>query len=109
MKLATFAHQGVERVGLVDVAKATVSAVGLRGVDRVPTMLDLVRTTATEADLKPVGSAIGLDQVQLRAPIPRPVRNVFCVGKNYYDSQRHLSGPGHHPARSSGQLFPLDH
>jgi 2-keto-4-pentenoate hydratase/2-oxohepta-3-ene-1,7-dioic acid hydratase in catechol pathway len=24
-----------------------------------------------------------LDQVRLEAPIPRPHRNIFCVGKNY--------------------------
>ncbi|HHT66565.1 MAG: fumarylacetoacetate hydrolase family protein [Caldicoprobacterales bacterium] len=28
---------------------------------------------------------ISLEQVKLLAPIPKPVRNIFCVGKNYLD------------------------
>ena len=29
------------------------------------------------------GEAVPMDRVQLHAPIPRPVKNVFCVGWNY--------------------------
>ena len=31
------------------------------------------------------GSSTPLDQLQLTAPIPRPAKNVFCVGRNYKD------------------------
>jgi 2-keto-4-pentenoate hydratase/2-oxohepta-3-ene-1,7-dioic acid hydratase in catechol pathway len=37
----------------------------------------------TAARLSQGGSPIPLDQVRLTAPIPRPAKNVFCVGRNY--------------------------
>lgn len=104
MKLATFVHQDVEQVGLVDVADGTITPVGLRGVDQRPTMLDLVRAGANQIDLEPVGSALTLDRVQLRAPIPRPIRNVLCVGKNYYDHAREFSRSGFDSSAASGEI-----
>lgn len=40
------------------------------------------------------GNAIARDEVRLLAPLPRPPRNLMCVGKNYYDhaSEFHHSG-----------------
>src|SRR5262249_16386019 len=37
---------------------------------------------------------VPIDRVQLLAPIPRPRRNIFCVGKNYFEHARefHRSG-----------------
>ncbi len=32
-----------------------------------------------------IGAVHQLDQVQLAAPIPRPRKNIFCLGRNYYD------------------------
>jgi 2-keto-4-pentenoate hydratase/2-oxohepta-3-ene-1,7-dioic acid hydratase in catechol pathway len=33
--------------------------------------------------LQPAGSGLALEGISLLAPIPRPRRNIFCVGKNY--------------------------
>ncbi len=104
MKLATFVHQDVEQVGLVDVADGTVTPVGLRDVDHSPTMLDLVRAGAAQTDLEPAGSVLALDRVQLRAPIPRPIRNVFCVGKNYHDHAREFSRSGFDSSAAGGEI-----
>nr|WP_217703818.1 fumarylacetoacetate hydrolase family protein [Schlegelella koreensis] len=38
------------------------------------------------------GAPIALADVRLVAPIPRPRRNVFCVGRNYHAHARELSG-----------------
>ncbi len=35
-----------------------------------------------EVRLKP-SATYGIDQVQWHAPIPRPLKNIFCVGRNY--------------------------
>ena len=32
------------------------------------------------------GSGISIDEIEICAPIPRPAKNIFCVGKNYYDN-----------------------
>ncbi|WP_053365534.1 fumarylacetoacetate hydrolase family protein [Bacillus sp. FJAT-27245] len=36
---------------------------------------------------------IPLDEAKLLAPIPRPLKNVFCVGKNYADHAIEMGGP----------------
>jgi 2-keto-4-pentenoate hydratase/2-oxohepta-3-ene-1,7-dioic acid hydratase in catechol pathway len=33
----------------------------------------------------PRGTLLAIDEVELLAPIPRPAKNVFCVGRNYVD------------------------
>lgn len=36
-----------------------------------------------------------LEQVHILAPIPNPVRNIFCVGKNYQDHVSEMAKVGH--------------
>lgn len=38
--------------------------------------------------------AVPLASVRLRAPIPRPSRNIFCVGKNYREHAREFASSG---------------
>lgn len=105
MKLATFTVEGsdADRVGVVDseagVLKDITDALGVQG------LLDVIRTwsvrraelTAALASLP----AIPLEDVVLEAPIPAPVRNVFCVGKNYSDHVREFGRSGYDtPSRS---------
>jgi 2-keto-4-pentenoate hydratase/2-oxohepta-3-ene-1,7-dioic acid hydratase in catechol pathway len=49
-----------------------------------PTLLDVIRAQAAHGSV-PASSAgqYELSAVQLHAPIPRPAKNVFCVGRNY--------------------------
>ncbi|MBI3546062.1 MAG: fumarylacetoacetate hydrolase family protein [Gammaproteobacteria bacterium] len=44
--------------------------------------------------LTSVTARISLAQVRLVAPIPRPVRNIFCVGKNYREHVQELQTAG---------------
>lgn len=51
------------------------------------------------------GRGLALADIQLLAPIPRPRRNIFCIGKNYLDhvAEFHRSGydaSGHVPSAS---------
>ncbi|HRO26317.1 MAG TPA: fumarylacetoacetate hydrolase family protein [Luteimonas sp.] len=76
MKLASFLLDGRERVGLViDDGRA------VRPVVAPLSMLDLIALAEAPA----TGDAIPLADVQLLAPLPRPARSIFCVGKNYRD------------------------
>jgi 2-keto-4-pentenoate hydratase/2-oxohepta-3-ene-1,7-dioic acid hydratase in catechol pathway len=101
MRLATFAGaDGVERVGailfgdrIVDLAAADPGQPAFRS------MLELIRAgdsgmtraaTIARRLAGPAGADIAsgatvhaLGSVRLRAPIPRPGKNVFCVGLNY--------------------------
>jgi 2-keto-4-pentenoate hydratase/2-oxohepta-3-ene-1,7-dioic acid hydratase in catechol pathway len=86
MKLVTFESQG-PRAGLVlgdmvhDIAAHTRLPASLLDIVRLgePALIEL-RALSTTLEGKP---GIPLGTAQLLAPIPRPARNVFCVGLNY--------------------------
>jgi 2-keto-4-pentenoate hydratase/2-oxohepta-3-ene-1,7-dioic acid hydratase in catechol pathway len=40
---------------------------------------------------QPVGDALPIDSVRLEAPVPIPLRNIWCVGRNYHAHARELS------------------
>ncbi|MCG6122548.1 MAG: fumarylacetoacetate hydrolase family protein [Microvirga sp.] len=52
------------------------------------------------------GRRLGSD-ARLRAPIPRPARDIICVGKNYYDHAREFTASGYDSsAQSVAQAIP---
>ena len=60
---------------------ATVAESMLDIIDAGPALLDVLR----QAEAAPKTDAILLNRALLKAPIPRPRKNVFCVGWNYLD------------------------
>jgi 2-keto-4-pentenoate hydratase/2-oxohepta-3-ene-1,7-dioic acid hydratase in catechol pathway len=90
MKFATFVHGGRDHIGIIDEAGAR-----LHPVSAAKDMLDLVeRYEALKGELKPEGAGIPISEVQLKAPIPLPRRNVICVGKNYREHAKEFSHSG---------------
>lgn len=98
MKLATFTHAEKTGVGIVDGAQILDCAAACRKFGRgtAPAdMLELIaggkpameqlKSVLAEAKRSPnePGLWMPLTQVRLLAPIPRPRKNVFCVGRNY--------------------------
>lgn len=106
MRLATFRDTGGTRLGIeqsgamVDLMKAAVVA-GEAPSDELRDMLALIRAgddglrrvSALLADA-PAEARLALDALEIVAPIPRPTKNVFCLGRNYAEhaaeSQRAL-------------------
>src|SRR5947209_5922701 len=91
MRYVTYERAGTPRLGavtegrVVDVAEASGGALSAD-------LLDLIRAgpevwERARAVLNAVHAADGvpLGSVRLCAPLPRPPRNVFCLGRNYYD------------------------
>ena len=56
------------------------------------------------SDLPDVKDEFALDDVQLMAPVPRPRRNIFCVGKNYHDHAREFSRSGFDSSAAKGEV-----
>jgi 2-keto-4-pentenoate hydratase/2-oxohepta-3-ene-1,7-dioic acid hydratase in catechol pathway len=92
MKLATFSAlpSGEPRPGLVLDGKRIVDIPAALGAgDDTATMLGLIRAGAPMMErlrglaAKPPPAGLALADVKLHAPIPRPAKNVFCVGWNY--------------------------
>jgi 2-keto-4-pentenoate hydratase/2-oxohepta-3-ene-1,7-dioic acid hydratase in catechol pathway len=89
MKFATFEHAGREQVGLVNEEAGTVHPV------EAGDMVDLIsRFEELRSTIKPAAEGLPLDGVKVLAPIPRPRRNVICVGKNYHAHAREFAQSG---------------
>ena len=57
-------------------------------------MLALIAAGAPSANLREGSETVALDSVCLLAPIPRPRRNIMCVGKNYREHAREFAQSG---------------
>ena len=91
MRIATFRHDGRIQVGLV-----SPDGLQLSVLDLLPDAASLGAQTLIEAAAagRPLpatlGRVIALADVQLIAPLPRPRRNLFCVGRNYHAHAKEL-------------------
>jgi 2-keto-4-pentenoate hydratase/2-oxohepta-3-ene-1,7-dioic acid hydratase in catechol pathway len=65
----------------------------LRVADASLGVLPLIEALAAGDSLPPeAGARVPTEVVQLRAPIPRPRRNLFCIGRNYRAHAAELAG-----------------
>src|SRR5512134_1920294 len=88
LRLATVLHQGRARVGRLD---ADARRLQLFDIDGSRGALPVIEAAAAGAALPGVAETIDLDPQALMAPLPRPRRNLFCVGRNYRDHAKELS------------------
>ena len=92
MKLATYIHQGQQQVGLVSSDGRSVQALLLTAQECEAGVLALVDRQVNRLGFPDISAnSVPLDQVKLLAPIPRPRRNIFCVGRNYHAHAKELS------------------
>ena len=84
MLFATVEYQGKTFVGVVDKAGEKVTPVSVGDIN------DLFRGARGESK----GPAIALSAVKLKAPVPLPLRNIMCVGKNYHEHAKEFSASG---------------
>jgi len=101
MRLVTFRKNGHPTPGVLSESGDSVIDLSIVAPRAGETILDIVRGGRAALDLvTSARSAAGanamlpLDQAELLAPIPEPARNIFCVGKNYYEhaEEFHASG-----------------
>jgi 2-keto-4-pentenoate hydratase/2-oxohepta-3-ene-1,7-dioic acid hydratase in catechol pathway len=71
------------RIGLVDLKAGTVFDLGPATADGILPVVSGEVDVAIEPKARRAGSPI--EEVLFRAPLPRPRRNIFCVGKNFRD------------------------
>ncbi|MFL6650968.1 MAG: fumarylacetoacetate hydrolase family protein [Sulfurifustaceae bacterium] len=97
MHLVTFSDDAGERIGAWTADRREVVDLAATGSNVPRTMLDLIRAgapglAAARAALSAPRRALA--SVRLHAPIPRPAKNIFCVGKNYKEHAREFHGSG---------------
>ncbi|HET8744386.1 MAG TPA: fumarylacetoacetate hydrolase family protein [Ramlibacter sp.] len=105
MKIAAYRHQGQPGVGRVSADGRQVEPFQLSPEEAARGALPIVEAQAAGRALPATGAPIALDQVELLAPIPRPRRNIFCVGKNYHAHAKEFAGSGFDSsAKSHGDI-----
>jgi 2-keto-4-pentenoate hydratase/2-oxohepta-3-ene-1,7-dioic acid hydratase in catechol pathway len=106
MRVAAYRHNGQPGVGRVSADGRQVEPFQLSAAELALGALPIVEAQAAGRALPAVGKPIAIDQVQLTAPIPRPRRNVFCVGKNYHAHAKEFAGSGFDSSAKSGGDIP---
>jgi 2-keto-4-pentenoate hydratase/2-oxohepta-3-ene-1,7-dioic acid hydratase in catechol pathway len=97
MKVASFEHEGEARIGFVDPNLRTVHILG--PID----MVDLIKDfEPASTRFKPTGGTVGFHDLRFLAPIPRPSRNIFCVGKNYREHALEFAKSGYEAGAIKG-------
>ncbi|MEO8278542.1 MAG: fumarylacetoacetate hydrolase family protein [Ideonella sp.] len=87
MRLATVIHQHCPRIGRVSDDSSSIT---LYACDGALGAMPLIDATAAGRDWPTEAETIALDPAALIAPLPRPNRNLFCVGRNYHAHAKEL-------------------
>ena len=106
MKIAAFLHQGQPGVGIVSADLASVQPFELSAAERSLGALPVIERLADGRGLPALLPAIAMADLQLTAPLPKPRRNIFCVGKNYFEHAREFAGSGFDSSAKSGGDIP---
>jgi 2-keto-4-pentenoate hydratase/2-oxohepta-3-ene-1,7-dioic acid hydratase in catechol pathway len=97
MRLATFQDGDSTRVGVL-VGDGEIVDLAAADASLPRTMLDLIGSgTSLEVLDRAVRGArrMRVEDVKLKAPLPRPPRNIFCVGKNYHAHAKEFANSGY--------------
>ncbi|MEZ5831761.1 MAG: fumarylacetoacetate hydrolase family protein [Dongiaceae bacterium] len=103
MKLVAFERDGHLGVGLSE-AEGRVRPYRLTDEESA---LGVATIVAAHVAGRPVSLAdvtVAIAPDQLRAPFPRPPRNIFCVGKNYHEHAHEFSRSGFDSSAASGAI-----
>ena len=107
MKIVTYRWGGVRHVGRLSEDGREVAELPLGPRAAEVGALALVEAMAEGLPVPAsTGVRLPLSAVTLEAPLPRPRRNIFCVGKNYHEHAREFAGSGFDTSRSPGQDIP---
>jgi 2-keto-4-pentenoate hydratase/2-oxohepta-3-ene-1,7-dioic acid hydratase in catechol pathway len=108
LKFVTFRNSNAAHVGaladngmsLVDLTEAGVAASMLDLIERFGSLGDRIKTALAAQTARPFQPG------DLLAPIPLPRRNIFCVGKNYYEHAAEFGGSGFDAGSVGGSEVP---
>jgi 2-keto-4-pentenoate hydratase/2-oxohepta-3-ene-1,7-dioic acid hydratase in catechol pathway len=106
MRIAAFLHQQQHHVGLVSDDLQSVTPFDLPLAQRALGALPIVEILARGEPLPPALAALPLSAVTLRAPLPQPRRNIFCVGKNYHAHAQEFARSGFDSSAKPGGEIP---
>ncbi|UCH74582.1 MAG: fumarylacetoacetate hydrolase family protein, partial [Rhodospirillales bacterium] len=104
MKIVAYDKNGAPGVGVLSEDETTVAPFALSPAEAAEGVQSLVERSVAGEALPETGAPVKLADLHLRAPLPRPRRNVFCVGKNYYDHAHEFSKSGFDSSAAAGTI-----
>ena len=108
MKIVAYRLNGRSGVGLVSADLQQVQPFDLPEAQSDLGAQALIEMQARGDTLPALLPALALNKVQIIAPLPRPRRNIFCVGKNYFAHAKEFAGSGFDSSAKSGGDIPAD-
>jgi 2-keto-4-pentenoate hydratase/2-oxohepta-3-ene-1,7-dioic acid hydratase in catechol pathway len=106
MRIAAFLYQQQPHVGLVSDDFLSVTPFDVPLSQRELGALPIVEMNAGGHALPPSLAPLAISDVILRAPLPKPRRNIFCVGKNYHAHAKEFARSGFDSSAKSGGEVP---
>lgn len=100
MKFVTFQRKGDIGVGRLAKDGATIELLSMPQSDSSLGVANLIGREKGAIGI--TGETLEMESVTLLAPIPRPRRNILCVGKNYLEHAAEFSGSGFDSSASEG-------
>ena len=107
MKLVTCEHEGQVWVAEWDSGRKLIRPLRFTDGEPVHSMIGLIQAHLAGHDQLERGEDIALEKVSLLAPIPRPARNIFCVGKNYRAHAEEFTRSGFDGGQQAGDAIPV--
>jgi 2-keto-4-pentenoate hydratase/2-oxohepta-3-ene-1,7-dioic acid hydratase in catechol pathway len=104
MRVATLRIDGVRRVAAVDVEHDVAHPFELSDQQATHGVLALVERSARGESLPDIGPPVPLGTAVVEAPLPRPGRNLFCVGKNYHEHAHEFARSGFDSSAAAGAV-----
>ena len=106
MKIVAFHQNGQPGVGLVSSDLQQIQPFDLPAAQRALGALTIIELQARGETLPALLAAVALSDVQMTAPLPKPRRNIFCVGKNYHAHAKEFAGSGFDSSAKPGEDIP---
>ena len=94
MRIATYKTQTRIEVGVLSQDGSAITPFDIPPERAAGGLLALLGVDQTLLPLRDVDHPLNSSDVELLAPIPRPRRNILCVGKNYYAHVQEIANAG---------------
>jgi 2-keto-4-pentenoate hydratase/2-oxohepta-3-ene-1,7-dioic acid hydratase in catechol pathway len=108
MKIVAYHLNGQPGVGVVSSDLQQIQPFDLPHAQRALGALTLVEMQSRGEALPALLAALPIAGVQIIAPLPKPRRNIFCVGKNYFAHAKEFAGSGFDSSAKAGEDIPPD-
>lgn len=104
MHFATARHEGRFVVARIDTAAGLAFPLAVTEAEAEMGVALLARRAAEGGAPPREGPPLPLASLALAAPVPRPARNIFCVGKNYFDHAQEFARSGFDSSAAAGAV-----